>query len=364
MIELKGSFTRLQCEHPIPAAELLRALERLQERAIQPLAPQSETDREVGWATLAHPLNVELTLEQVRFNEYVGLTYRIDTFRVPPRTLKLQQAEAELQWLAENHRESMPRGQRRSLREQVARELRNHTVPTLQTIPVIWNVDLGDVWIWSQSRTLVCDIADLFRESFSVQLLRCGAEERAQRAGQAAKEPWNLTGPLRLGPEFLGWLWFQAEQLGGWLFQAEQGEEADCTYGFEGKLQLEDPDRGTVDHFRTPEPTQLEEARAALRLGRVVTWARLWLKEGERDYAFTLHGSTFDCKAVKLPTLLCRGEEEQFFEQLYLMEELDRILGRLFDSFLQERTTPRWEAEVLPAMERWIEHPAETSDDE
>ncbi|MEM1349554.1 MAG: hypothetical protein AAGI01_13405, partial [Myxococcota bacterium] len=58
---------------------------------------------------------------------------------------------------------------------------------------------------------------------------------------------------------------------------------------------------------------------------------------------------------VKIPALLSKEEEEQFYERMYLLEELEEILDDLFREFLALRLDPAFHEHVFPAMRAWIE---------
>jgi len=170
---LSGGTTvkRLVADGPPVDGFRTRYVEALEAYAFRPLTVESEEDRATGWATVAHPLDTRFDADKVLFNEYLCVTYRVDTVRVPSSTLKLYQREAELQWLAENHRESMPRNQRKILFEEVRRELRGKTLPTIKAIDLVWNTVSGQVWVWTQNGKLIEEIDELFQKTFDRGLL-------------------------------------------------------------------------------------------------------------------------------------------------------------------------------------------------
>lgn len=170
---LSGSATikRMIADGPPIAGFRQRYIETLNAHAIHGLTPEAAEDRVTGWATIAHPLDARFEPDKVLFNEYLCVAYRVDTLRVPSSTLKLYQREAELQWLAENHRETMPRPQRKNLFEQVHRDLRARMLPSIKVVDLVWNTDTGQVWIWTQNGKLLEEIDDLFQKTFDRSLL-------------------------------------------------------------------------------------------------------------------------------------------------------------------------------------------------
>ncbi len=143
----------------------------LNAHAIRPIDPESEEDRTAGWADIAHPLNTRFEQDRVFFNEYLCVAYRVDTLKVPSGTLKLYQQEAELQWLAANHRETMLKGEKKELYEKVAKDLRAKMLPSIKAVDLVWNTATGQVWIWTHNKRVIEEIEELFTKTFDRELL-------------------------------------------------------------------------------------------------------------------------------------------------------------------------------------------------
>jgi len=163
-----------------------------------------------------------------------------------------------------------------------------------------------------------------------------------------------------LGGEFLTWLWYACDQCDG---RFQLGDDL-IEVRFDDLLVLEsllaDSQENTL---KGGEPTQSAEARLGLQLGKKVSQAKLRLQRGEREYRFTIRGSTLDLGSTKLPAVLAKAEEEQFYERLYLLEELDRTVNELYLAFLRRRLLPTWESETLPALRAWIASPSSSATD-
>jgi hypothetical protein len=324
--------------------------------ACRPVTADSEGDRSAGWAVYDQPLDLGFTIENVWYNEYICLKYRIDVLRIPANTLKLYQRNRELQWLQDNHREAMPRAQRKALLEQVRTDLRAATLPTIRTIDVIWNTSTGRVWVWTSNARLFDEISVLFEKTFDAELeevgwMQMGADFCSQEApGNAADgRPMvdafcDLDRPGQpAGGQFLTWLWFASEM-------EESGRTLGAELQMDHVLQL-----GPVT-VALEEAGQPEAAAAALEDGRTVTRARLQLASDGRQYSLVLDTQGTDLAAYRLPGVLSRPEEEQFYERLYLLEELDRTLRGLLCLWVVRRLGPEWFNEE-PRMMQWAEGP-------
>lgn len=149
------------------------------------------------------------------------------------------------------------------------------------------------------------------------------------------------------------WLWFKSECFDG-LFELDEHGRVEVS--FDDALTLEAYMAETERNmFKGGAPAFSPEAKTALREGKRVQKAKLRvLKEG-REWTFTFKAESLDLTGVKIPSLLSKEEEEQFYERMYLVEELEDILETLYREFLAIRLTSLWHDELLPAMRQWIE---------
>lgn len=160
-----------------------------------------------------------------------------------------------------------------------------------------------------------------------------------------------------LGREFLTWLWFESERTGGRIDTPSWG-----AVGVEFGQRLTLETAGTIKEGSTVQaeaPSQAEEARTALRVGKKVSKARLHLDLGERQYAFGIDAESLTLSGVKLPTLLAGDDPQKLDERLRLLDELESVLDELYVSFVQlRRDRERWPA-TAEAIRGWVK--SETS---
>lgn len=165
-----------------------------------------------------------------------------------------------------------------------------------------------------------------------------------------------------LGSEFMMWLWFKSECYES-LF--ENRDHGTLEFWYDDKLTLEAYLAETErNDFKGGAPAHSAEAKTALQHGKRVAKAKLGIIKEGREWTFTLKTDTLDVSGVKLPALLSREEDEQFYERMFLLEELEDIIGSLYKEFLVLRTDMIWAREVLPAMQTWVhaETPRQPSD--
>ncbi len=157
-----------------------------------------------------------------------------------------------------------------------------------------------------------------------------------------------------LGNEFLLWLWFKSE-----CFEAQLHTEEHDTLEvwIDDALTLEaylaETERNTISGGS---PAYSPEAKTALRHGKRPTKAKLGVVKEGREWSFNLKAEDLSFSGVKIPALLSREEEEQFYERMFLLEELEQIVGTLYKEFLAIRLDVHaWSTLMLPALKDWVQ---------
>ena len=157
-----------------------------------------------------------------------------------------------------------------------------------------------------------------------------------------------------LGSEFMMWLWFKSETHDG-LMKIEDHGPVEVVY--DDRLVLEaylaETERNTL---KGGAPAYSEEAKVALRHGKRVSRAKLQVIKDGREWTFTFKADGMDYTSVKIPSVLSKEEEEKFYERMYLLEELEDIMDKLYAEFLSIRLDDElWHDRMVPAMRDWVE---------
>lgn len=155
-----------------------------------------------------------------------------------------------------------------------------------------------------------------------------------------------------LGKEFLVWLWFESEVLEG-QFEMPDGERFELW--FESQLTLESESaEQEITRMRGAAPSATSEAHEALRRGKLPTQARVRIERGQQAFGFVLTAKSMTLSSATLPQLIKEDEEERFYERMYLIEELEKMVDALYAGFLSLRLAPVWETQILPMIRRWV----------
>ncbi len=156
-----------------------------------------------------------------------------------------------------------------------------------------------------------------------------------------------------LGSEFLTWLWFKIELFEGTL---EVGELGACEVWLDTTLSLAGwVDEGEKMTLRGAAPSSTPEATEALRQGKVPHRVSLRLiVGGSEEYVLSFNGRTFSVSGVKIPAVLTETTDDQLYERMRLLEQLDQAIVTLYDEFILLRLSALWEGEIAPAMREWV----------
>jgi hypothetical protein len=161
----------------------------------------------------------------------------------------------------------------------------------------------------------------------------------------------RIEGTRFLGSEFIVWLWFKSELFEGELDVTGFGKVElwlDTLLAFESQL-----DKAEKTTLRGLAPSATPEAREAIKQGKLPTRARFNARLGSQDYAWVLTASTLAISGAKIPALVADTGDEQFYERMHLLEELDRLMAALYAEFLQLRLGALWESDLVPAIRAW-----------
>jgi hypothetical protein len=164
-------------------------MERIALRAFRPLDPNEEAEERVGWCALGQPMELELTPDKVFNAAYLTLGMRMDRYRFPPRIVQAELAKESRAALAKSGHERLGRSQKAALKRRVLASLRRRYLPSLQVVDLVWNIDAGEAFFWSQSPGLIERLGALFELSFGLELVQCSPLVVAERCLPERRRP-------------------------------------------------------------------------------------------------------------------------------------------------------------------------------
>jgi hypothetical protein len=164
------SYARFFVQGALPDNFREKYLEALALRAMRPLDPDEEVEERSGWCALGDPYQLELTHERVFYNNFLNLGFRTDRWAIPAPVLKTKLREAETAYLAQKGRERLAKRERNELKQVVVRKLRKQFAPTVRAVDLSWSIEENLVRFYSHSPRSIAAMADLFAQTFSLEL--------------------------------------------------------------------------------------------------------------------------------------------------------------------------------------------------
>ncbi len=150
--------------------DLKRSLsEALRRNAFEELDPGGDEDRASGWVELEDQDAVDLAPSRFIFGDYLMVSWRVDTLRVPTSRVK-----AELDRWARVHEaergEPPNRASKKAQKELIIQKLRNQAFPSTRTYDLTWNLEKDMIFIWSSARKVVDEIVIALEDGFNLEL--------------------------------------------------------------------------------------------------------------------------------------------------------------------------------------------------
>ena len=351
----------------------------------------SAEETSVGWVHLDdHQAASFDVMGSFRRDHYLAFTLRRDQRRLPAPLVKAHLAEAEAAFLSANPNfRRVPKQKREELKESVRISLFPRTLPAPATFDVLWDTRNGLVTFASLSPAVIELCENLFKKTFqglrlvvihpfarAERVLDESHQEELQKANLAGSDAvLDLIASNRwLGTDFLLWLMYRtmngaAEYRISRPGPASEGET--FTAYLNDRLVLRGGGDGGVQKITVAGPQDhFSETHTALKTGKQIIEATLYLEKEEERWKTTLKGELFQFGAVRSPSVKVEKDditdpqserEAVFFERMFLLETGLQLFDSLYSAFLTERLGSRWSA-TLRTVQRWLEADGETDE--
>lgn len=184
-----------------------------------------------------------------------------------------------------------------------------------------------------------------------------GANEAFVPIGGAPEAVVEPPDPLHkrdfLAHEFLLWLWCRSERDFGQFMLAE----GPVDLWFDDALTfLALDEKRIVSAFRGGAPSTTPEARLSILAGKIISEAKLGMKQGEHEWGYLLRvrGGELQLHGLKIPAQLKTGPEEMVYERMHLIGWVNRVIQELFQRFFQARISSEWRTRHVPELTEWL----------
>ena len=160
-------------------------LAKLQKHFFVPLTPVGEEDRSVGWVPVQDPIAESFTHDQVFFNQYVVFGMRIDKWALPSAWVKAMTRQAIAQRLPQVSKEEakileddgklrtkakLSKREKDKIKLEIITLVKQHILTSMKVIDVCWNIAERKLRFWSQSQAVCDEFAELFKETFGLEI--------------------------------------------------------------------------------------------------------------------------------------------------------------------------------------------------
>lgn len=130
--------------------------------------PHGDQDEAVGWVRIDDAFSAEHDPRTLVNNDgYLLLRLRIDKLKVPAITLKAYVEQAEREAAIAQGKDQLSNVERKQIAAEQKKKLRLRSLPGMQLIEVAWQVQTGEVRLFSISNTVAAVFVGLFEKTFS-----------------------------------------------------------------------------------------------------------------------------------------------------------------------------------------------------
>lgn len=160
--------------------------------------------------------------------------------------------------------------------------------------------------------------------------------------------------PEHVGREFFLWLLYRSEQDGG-TFELD-GEFVN--FRVEDQLKLEGEGDVRQTDLKKGVPSISEEARMALKTGKLPTRMRVRLVVGDDEYFFVLDASLLEVRSARIPVVPMKEPVLKLDQRMFHLSQIYRILELLFRGFATERLDLEHWTSRVGEIHQWMHESA------
>lgn len=374
-------FAVLGANQPAQVDQTL--LGKLIAHAIKPGEFSVPEDEEYGWCGGRHIFDSAFDFERNVFNECLVFALRIDTNKVPGSVKQAYTLMEEEAVAKTNPSGFISKQQKKDVkdivRNRLEEEMKDGRYRRSKMVPILWDIPHQMLYCAASGKSLE-KLHEIFERTFDLTLMPLSAGATALRIlepsgrrrdyedakptrfvygpeGESVwpEYPWVLKGPEPkdfLGNEFLLWLWSQADLKDGVIQTEGAGEVAilidksldlDCAYGQTGR-----------DSLRGDAPTNMPEARDALRVGKLPRRCAMILHANSQQFEFRFNAEEFSFGSTRLPEVEDADTPRVLFEErISLLRDFTEAFDALYATFLKIRCSSSWEGQT-GQIRKWI----------
>ena len=165
------SITRYKVEGTLKTPVMETVLTGLKNNTITEI-DQEVVESAAGWTSTQQPFFPDFEGSSFVVGTYFIFSLRIDTKRVPSKTIQKYVAIETKKKLMESGREYLAREEKKRIKDHVTNMLYRR-IPAIPGIyDIVWNQEAGSVWFFSNMKSVNETVETLFLKSFNLTLIR------------------------------------------------------------------------------------------------------------------------------------------------------------------------------------------------
>lgn len=376
------SFAQYRISGDLPREERFEWLSAALSGRIFTSIEQSAEEQAEGWTCTDRPDDPDFNNAASFWRDrYLFFTYRRDQRRIPAALLKSHIGRAEGDYLAKRPElKRPPKREREEIKERVRLGLLTRSLPSPATVDLAWQQDSGLLNLFSASAKTMERFEELFVKSFenlrpqliypyrrALGLLDEAGQQQLAALNQAGSDAAldEIQSNRWLGEEFLLWLLQAGLEGGSFRVQVPGSYEQGTPFAawIDDRIQLQGGGEGGPQKVAVSgSQDSYLEARSALKSGKAISSAAIYLEKDELQWRFVLNAELFTFGAFKCPPVRVEREgveelserESAFYERMYLLEAGLQMFDSLLLVFLKERIGAGW-AERQQQISAWLE---------
>ena len=169
---LSGSvtFTTYYVRGELPEDFRDRYLASMPQKAFREIDVHADREESFGWVSIEDPFDTEFNLNKVLWGDYLMLSMRQDTIRVPPTAFKLYFKKEMAEYLEKTGKQKVTKAEQEEVRDFLEKKLRKRQLPNIRTFDMVWNIDRKVLWFFTTNNRVNEVFQELFTDTFELPI--------------------------------------------------------------------------------------------------------------------------------------------------------------------------------------------------
>lgn len=165
------SVTRYRVEGEIEPPVMETVTAGLKKNAISEIDDE-DSEKSVGWTSFESPFSPSFEGDSFVVGPYLVFSLRIDKKTIPSKIIKKHFSLEVAKRMAETGRDYLSKKEKQEIKEHVTHVLSLRIPATPNVYDVLWSVENGWIWLFSNQKAANEELETLFARSFKATLIR------------------------------------------------------------------------------------------------------------------------------------------------------------------------------------------------